>query len=93
MVNHIVVHIHMQNLKEIYYSSNLNPIPNPDLLFLSASVVRRRLLKSELSWEAIAREAVRPATVFGLPAFGIMDGRGCRIPDWVGTCIAMADPP
>ena len=26
----------MQNLKEIYYSSNLNPIPNPDLLFLSA---------------------------------------------------------
>ena len=27
----------MQNLKEIYYSSNLNPIPNPDLLFLSAA--------------------------------------------------------
>ena len=26
----------MQNLKEIYYSSNLDPIPNPDLLFLSA---------------------------------------------------------
>ena len=28
----------MQNLKEIYYSSNLDPIPNPDLQFLSASV-------------------------------------------------------
>ena len=27
----------MQNLKEIYYASNLDPIPNPDLLFLSAS--------------------------------------------------------
>ena len=26
----------MQNLKEIYYSSNLDPLPNPDLLFLSA---------------------------------------------------------
>ena len=26
----------MQNLKEICYSPNLNPIPNPDLLFLSA---------------------------------------------------------
>ena len=26
----------MQNLREIYYSSNLDPIPNPDLLFLSA---------------------------------------------------------
>ena len=29
----------MQNLKEIYYSSNLNPIPNPDLLFLSADMI------------------------------------------------------
>ena len=28
----------MQNLKEIYYSSNLDPIPNPDLLFLGAFV-------------------------------------------------------
>ena len=28
----------MQNLKEIYYSSNLNPIPNPDLLFLSGDI-------------------------------------------------------
>ena len=28
----------MQNLKEIYYSSNLDPIPNPDLLFLSGDV-------------------------------------------------------
>ena len=27
----------MQNLKDIYYFSNLDPIPNPDLLFLSAS--------------------------------------------------------
>ena len=31
----------MQNLKQIYYSSNLNPIPNPDLLFLSADVGSR----------------------------------------------------
>ena len=28
----------MQNLKEIYYSSNLDPLPNPDLLFLSATM-------------------------------------------------------
>ena len=27
----------MQNLKDIYYFSNLDPIPNPDLLFLSAA--------------------------------------------------------
>ena len=26
----------MQILKEIYHSSNLDPLPNPDLLFLSA---------------------------------------------------------
>ena len=28
--------IRIQNLKDIYYFSNLDPIPNPDLLFLSA---------------------------------------------------------
>ena len=28
----------MQNLKEIYYSLNLDPLPNPDLLFLSEFV-------------------------------------------------------
>ena len=57
---------------------------------LAPSVVSRRLLKSELSWEAIAREAVRP-TVFGLPAFGIMDDGVVEFQ--IGLGRALADPP
>ena len=39
----------MQNLNEIYYSSNLDPLPNPDLLFLSACV-RRKSMERERYW-------------------------------------------
>ena len=53
---------------------------------LAPSVVSRRLLKSELSWEAIAREAVSPTDRLWVASFWNY-GRGCRIPDWVVTCI------
>ena len=35
----------MQNLKEIYYSSNSDSLPNPDLLFLSAASFSKAGLK------------------------------------------------
>ena len=47
----------MQNLKEIYYSSNLNPIPNPDLLFLSAVGLLRICMQCR----------VRPSSIVGAP--------------------------
>ena len=70
--------LHTQKTEPILPCHWLRPSVRPS--------VRRRLLKSELSWEAIAREAVSSTDRLWVASFWNY-GRGCRIPDWVVTCI------